>query len=212
MFKKIEGKSYIVWDLETSGLSPYNDKILEIGWMQVDKEGNVQSGSCILDHGIDIDEKVSSIHGITKEKCDNEGLDPKSSLLDLVSKIFDNDIMVTHNGSRFDIPFLIQSLRSFGILREKDILLHSENNHIDTAAFFKAWRLGEKKFENEKWCDFYSRVLSQRVYGLKYNVSHCCDEFCIDKSDVRQHSAGGDIILTNKIFQKIKELDYVFTK
>ena len=53
-----------------------------------------------------------------------------------------------------------------------------------------------------------SEVLGKKVKGLKYNVKIICEELKIDMTDVRQHNAVDDCILTSRIFQIMREVKF----
>lgn len=213
MNKIVFPKNYVVWDLETSGLTPGIDHVLEIGIITV-RDGEIvpEAGfEAILNHKIDIPERITEITGLTKEKIDQEGGDPLETLLKVLDIFEGETAFVTHNGTRFDIEFLIREMRrilpaemSPRIDSIRDKLL---NFSVDTAALYKAKKLGEEIKEGESVFDFFDRVLEIYAPGIKYKVGICCDELGIDKSAVTQHRAGGDIILTNEIYKKFARED-----
>src|SRR4029453_8705694 len=61
--------TYVVWDLETTGLDRFNDRIVEFAALMVEDNQVVERTSFILNHGIDIPEDAVRVHGITKKKC-----------------------------------------------------------------------------------------------------------------------------------------------
>ena len=206
-------RTYLVWDLETSGLTPGIDHVLEIGIItvldgEVIPRGNFEA---ILNHGIEIPERITEITGLTKEKIEAEGKDPAFILLKVLEIFESAPAFVTHNGTRFDIEFLIREMRRIipaemfpRIDSIRDKLL---NFSVDTAALYKAKKLGEEIKEGESAFDFFDRVLEIYAPGIKYKVGICCDELGIDKSAVTQHRAAGDIILTNEIYKKFSEVE-----
>jgi DNA polymerase III epsilon subunit-like protein len=197
--------SYVVWDLETSGLDSSKSEILEIACVTVRQGEVVDKWSALLNHNIDIDPEVSKIHGITKEMCAAEGIDPKEAMRKLVEAIYDAPAHVTHNGSRFDVPFLEskfdqEKLKDQFIAGEWD---RAKRRHIDTAALFKGAKMNVFRDWNESLQGYAARVMDMRVYGLKYNVGVCCDELGISREGVQQHRALADVLLTNEIYKKL---------
>lgn len=192
--------SYIVWDLETSGLDKENCHIIEAAAVVV-RDGNiVEEWATLINNGIDIPEEARKINGITREMCEKEGQEPQKALAKLLKYINDAEVHVTHNGAVFDLPFLQRSLNRLGMAVELETL---ERSHIDTAALYKAHKLQVSKGWSEPWPQFFRNVLQQRVYGLKYNVAHVCNEFGISLENVSQHRALGDVTLTHKIYEKL---------
>ena len=200
-------KNIVVWDFETSGFSPQNDRILEVG-VAIVKDGEVvDTWSSLLQLDCEIDERATEIHGITKEMCQNEGRPRKEVIARLLQNILDADAHVTHNGTRFDLLFLEEEIRRDPVgIGASQILQNWHkviSSHIDTAALFKAAMMGQERDESEPWHEFFVRILDQPVKGLKYNVGVCCDHFLISREGVQQHRALADVLLTLEIYKKI---------
>ena len=193
--------SYLVWDTETTGLDPATCKVIEIAAIRVKDSVVVDRWSSLLNWGLPIPEQASVIHGITKQMIDEAGpfTDPKAVLhtfLDMLHAA--GNVSVTHNGSRFDIPFLMHAFGAVGISPGG----MWDRFHIDTAALYKGEKLDASRGWFEDQDSFYSRVLNVRA-PIKYNVGVCCDELGIDRSQVVQHRALGDCELTNEIYKKL---------
>lgn len=58
-------KEYIVVDLETTGLAPKTDRILEVGAWKVENGGFVQKFHRMVDSGMKIPERITQLTGIT---------------------------------------------------------------------------------------------------------------------------------------------------
>lgn len=116
-------KDYVVFDLETTGLSPEKDEIIEISAIKV-RNGQVNSiFSTLVNPGRPIPDRATAINGITDEMVLN-----KPTLKDALKDFLDfagDDILVGHNIHNFDMNFLCA-----GALRE----LHRKvnNDHVDT--------------------------------------------------------------------------------
>lgn len=193
--------SYIVWDLETSGLSPVTDKILEIGAIGVNKHFDLEKKSWLINHGIEVSQKITEITGITNEEIKEKGLPPEQAL----SEFFDffrkyGPANLTHNGYRFDINFLYNAVDDH---RKKWIDVWVKKNFIDTAVLFKARQLGEKQWWNESFTEFSKRIMNKKIRGLKFNVAYCCDALQIDTTKIQLHRALADCEMTYQIYKKI---------
>lgn len=201
-------KSYIAWDLETSGLDFCRDRILEIGAAKVVDGVIVERKNWVLQNNIEIPAEITAITGITKELIDTEGRDPKQCMDEFIGYIMPGlKPHLTHNGIRFDIPFLAEQASQILELKFADFeLLKNElyRMAIDSAVLAKARKLtGTERNWNESFKTWADRVMEIRAYGVKYNVGICCEEFGIDKSKVAQHRALGDVELTNEIYKKL---------
>lgn len=210
--------SYVVWDLETTGFDPKTCKIVEVAALKIVNGVVTESYSAILNHNIDIPAEASNIHGITKEKAAAEGIDPEVGISKLLDMIYEAPANVTHNGIRFDIPFLeetvsqliesqtgrapqgeMPNIRNMNI----EVFAAIKNKTIDTAAMYKAQKLPLAQLWNETFYEWALRAMNVRAFGLKYSVSVCCDALGIDRSAITLHRAGGDVELTNEIYKKI---------
>lgn len=190
-------KNYCVFDFETTGLDPYTCKILEIGALKVREGQPDEQFTCLINWGIPVPENITEITGITQQEIDEKGIAP-----DTARKQFKEFIetlpLIGHNIRNFDLNFLAQffSLTS----EEWDSYLE---NYLDTAAMYKAKKLGTDRHWDETFNDFTERVMNTRAYGVKFNVGIACEEMQIDKSGLQQHRALADVILTNEIFKKL---------
>jgi DNA polymerase III epsilon subunit-like protein len=199
-------KSYIAWDLETSGLDKNECKILEIGAIRVVDGEIMEEKSWMLNHGIEIPEVITGITGITKDIIDREGRDPGECLQEFLEFLDPSYPNLTHNGFRFDIPFLVTQARDTISMSEEeasDMLKRLNRYCIDTAVMVKANKLKEPRAWNENFIDYATRIMNIRAFGVKYNVAICCQEMQIDTKDVQQHRALGDVNLTHKIYQNL---------
>jgi len=197
---------YVVWDLETTGLDPKTCEIVEVAALRIEDGEIVDSYTAILNHDIDIPEQASNIHGITREKAKAEGVDPVKGIERLLDLITGWEATVTHNGHRFDIPFLLETLKRLWGPESKDVYRIQDvitKNCIDTAVLRKAELLNERRMWNESFSDFSNRIMNIRAYGVKFNIKQCCEDMNIDQSAVTLHRAGGDVEMTNEIYKRI---------
>ena len=108
------GVGYAVVDLETTGLSPTTDSILEIALVLTDAAGRVErSWSTLIDPGAGVDVGPTHIHGLVAEELSGApGLD---DVADLLVAGLAGRAVVAHN-ARFDVGFLTQALGIRGLL------------------------------------------------------------------------------------------------
>lgn len=204
-------KDLIVWDLETTGFVDDADShILEIGAMVV-KDGIIISRhNWVLNHGIEIPAKITEITEIDQKVIDEYGRSPYLSIKEFVGLFtVHGPINLTHNGLRFDLPFLAKELSHTAANTEEkveaaiDLINILTNYAIDTAAIYKGKKLGLIQAEGESFADYGKRVLDTKMFGLKYNVGACCDELGIDRTGIKQHRALADVELTYEIYKKL---------
>lgn len=203
----------IVWDLETTGfVGDEKAQIIEIGAMIFEgpEMKLVSEHNWILNHGIEIPEKITEITGITKEIIDRDGREAIICLREftdlLMAVIRGGGMHLTHNGFRFDIPFLVKQHAHFQIMDEgyqKEFRTMLESCAVDSAVIFKGRKLGYTQRSDESNREYADRVMDTRAFGLKFNVGICCDELGISREGIEQHRSNADVYLTSEIFKKL---------
>ena len=108
-------KDAIVLDLETTGLSPAKDKIIQIAILKIFADPNKEPERKVryVNPGRPIPKKVTDITGITDEMVKNQPTFDK--LAKGIVSFIGNADLITYNGNRFDIPFLIEELNRCNI-------------------------------------------------------------------------------------------------
>ena len=168
--------------------------------MRIVNDEVVESKNWLLNHGIEVPPHITEITTITTEMV-NGGVSPDVAMKDFLENFIEGSTMnLTHNGFRFDIPFLLGSMSQEQLLKYKDVL---EIGCMDSAVLYKAKALKLSQNPKETFRDFATRVLNIRAKGVKYNVGHCCNELKIDTSSSQFHRALGDTYLTNEIYKKL---------
>ncbi|WP_249367928.1 MULTISPECIES: 3'-5' exonuclease [unclassified Actinomyces] len=107
---------YAVIDLETTGLSPARDAVLEIGLVLADPDGRLERGWSTLVHpapGRAVEVGPTRIHGLVA--ADLDGAPSLAQVSDLLVSELAGRAVVAHN-ARFDIGFLTAALSRTGHL------------------------------------------------------------------------------------------------
>ncbi len=103
---------FTVFDLETTGMSPVNDRIVEIAAMRVEKTGEYSEFHTLLHPGRPIPRGASRVHHITDDMVVNA---PRFQHVGHDFLAFaHNSTLVAHN-ARFDLSFLQESLARTGL-------------------------------------------------------------------------------------------------
>ena len=145
---------YILFDLETTGLSTENDQVVEISALKISGGDITDEFSTLVNPGIHIPYQASSINGITDEMV-KEAPDMEHALKDFISFIGDS-ILVGHNIKRFDLGFIQRdAVRYFG----KQIT----NDYVDTLILSRKYLP-----------DLYSHSLGSLAdhYNVSYEGAH----------------------------------------
>ncbi len=125
---------YTLLDLETTGLDPTWNEIIEIGAIKVRNHDIIDSFSQLVKPNIPIDDFISELTGITNEIV--EDAPTIEDVLPIFLEFVGNDIVVGHNVN-FDINFLYDNCLA--------LLAHGfTNDYVDTM------RLSRRLYPEEK--------------------------------------------------------------
>lgn len=102
----------VIFDLETTGLSPTEDKILEIAYERIMPDGTIESKVQRLNPMRDIPEDASRINGIYWD--DVKDCPTFATLAFELWKMFDNADVGGFNVVGFDLPFLKAQFATVG--------------------------------------------------------------------------------------------------
>lgn len=133
---KQKTKSYVIIDLETTGLDPINDRIIEIGAIRIGDEN--QEYSAIVKQEIDIPKKIRDLTGISAFEI-KEGIDEEIAINELLDFIGE-DSLLGYN-INFDIKFINEALKRYGKSKIKnmtyDVMKYVKNDKL----FLKNYKL-----------------------------------------------------------------------
>lgn len=181
--------NYVVVDLETTGLDPSSDKIIEIGVKRVHLgQPNPPEAVLVRWPGLVLPQFIEDLTGITDKDLEKNGLPIEDALSWLTERISAWPL-VGHNIINFDRLFLEKALNDcrpgLGHLRQLD-------HYIDTAGLFKALLTGIGREEGESPSGWMLRVLSTKYYGVRFSLDSACKHFGIS-IDLPAHRASGDV-------------------
>ena len=180
--RDVDFDTFVAYDLETTGLSPKTDAIIEIGAVKVSGGRVIESQEYVFREFVKpykkkISDKVTQLTGITKEdvKDAREMWDVFRDFLEFAG----DAVLVGFNNVIFDSRFLVRAGRYANIIMENpqfDVLKYAER-------FRDRLGLTDKKISLD--------VLSQKL----------------DIKNPEAHRALPDAITTAQVFLKLKEMD-----
>lgn len=104
--------NYVVIDIETTGLDPARDSIIELGAVRFRGDKSVSEFSTLINPGFEIDEYISDLTGISNDMLSSApSLDQQ---LPAYLGYIGSDIIVGHNVN-FDINFLYDFAEFYGL-------------------------------------------------------------------------------------------------
>lgn len=110
---------YIVLDVETTGLNPAKDKLLEIGAARVIDGEVSEIYSTLINTGVPIPERIQELTGITDE-MQKSGKKTETAIREFVE--FCGNLPVLGHNVQFDFGFLKQTAVNHGLIFEKEAL------------------------------------------------------------------------------------------
>ena len=122
-------KPIVFFDVETTGVSLTQDRIVEISLLKIFPNGNETEKTFKINPEMDIPAEITKIHGISNEDVKNCPTF-KAIAKDIVNIIKDSDIG-GYNSNKFDIPILAEEL----LRAEIDFDL-KKRNFIDVMVIF----------------------------------------------------------------------------
>lgn len=113
-----KGSPMVVFDLETTGLSPTMDRILSFSALKLIKEGDlfkeIDRINIFINPGFKIPERVTEINGITDELVKNAPRESQA-IKDIIKFFGKEPIVAGYNSINFDAKFMdAMYLRSWG--------------------------------------------------------------------------------------------------
>ena len=103
---------FTVFDVETTGMSPVGDRIVELAALRVDQDGSEREFHTLVNPGRSIPTAVISVHHITDEMV--TGAPHFSTVGKMFLDFAAGSTLVAHN-ARFDLGFLQESLARCGL-------------------------------------------------------------------------------------------------
>ncbi|MFV0380129.1 MAG: PolC-type DNA polymerase III [Anaerorhabdus sp.] len=175
--KRIDDCEYVIFDVETTGLSAHFDHIIEFGAVKIKNQTQIDSKSFFLKSPIEIPTFIKSLTNITDEMIKDAPI--FEDICDDLLSWIDGCVLVAHN-AKFDIGFLNAELQRINRPKLK-------NTYIDTVDFARSifsdrrfYRLGNIA----KLCKVpYDNKVAHRA---DYDAEVLKDIFIIMLNDVRK--------------------------
>lgn len=128
---KISAAEYIVIDVETTGLSPDDDRIIEVAAVKCENDRIVDSFHSLINPGRRIPSNVTKLTGI--KNADVAGAPDMDAVAPELSEFIDNLPLVAHNAN-FDVKFIANAFKRAGVSKGMlyiDTLVLSRNAFPD---------------------------------------------------------------------------------
>ena len=138
----IEGAIFTAVDIETTGLDPKFDRIVEIGAIKFDKKGIIARFSTLINPGIPMPAEAAKVNNITDEMLAGQP-DIKNVLPDFLYFV-KKSILAAHNAA-FDFGFINESLNKYG-----ETGSNLPNTIVDTLVMSREVFAGKQSYSLQK--------------------------------------------------------------
>lgn len=107
----MQNRTFSILDLETTGGSPYFDRVIEVGMLRVERGEVTRTYSTLVNPGMDVPEFITGITGISS--TDLIGAPAFEDIIEELAGNLEGSVLVAHN-SGFDYGFLAEEFRRAG--------------------------------------------------------------------------------------------------
>ena len=112
-------RDYIVVDVETTGLNPARDRLLEIGAARILNGKVEETYQTFIDAGVEVPERITELTGITDEMR-LSGKRPEQAIPEFLE--FCGELPILGHNVSFDFGFLKQAAVNQGLIFEREAL------------------------------------------------------------------------------------------
>lgn len=186
---------YVLFDFETTGLSIYDAKIIEIAAVKVRDNKIVDKFNCLVNPEEDIPQEITDLTGITNEMVENSPVIDEA-LYDFLAFIED-DVLIGHNINTFDMNILCNRAKELF-----DITLL--NSFIDTMDLARCLQeLDVPNYKLSTLCD---------ALGVRNDNAHRGYSDVLANNECYQKMKEYTIGEYNSPFKKKKNKDFYFSE
>ncbi|MDR1238732.1 MAG: 3'-5' exonuclease [Treponema sp.] len=105
-----DGAAFTAFDIETTGLEPKQDRIVELGAVKFDRRGPICRYSALINPGAPMPEAAGRVNGITDEMLAGQPF--LEAVFPDFLRLVNGTVIIAHNAP-FDTGFVNESLRRF---------------------------------------------------------------------------------------------------
>lgn len=170
---------FVIVDLETTGLSPVKNEIIEIGAIKVMGNKIVDTMDILVKPSVKIPRFITSLTGITNEMLE-EGLEIKEALQEFTNFVKEDTIMA-HNAN-FDLGFLRNNF-------QRHFQIELSNSYLDTLALSRKYVKGIPNYKLETLAnyfhiDYVGAHRSLKDCEITYHVYNKIREICEKNTNI----------------------------
>ena len=164
--RRNQGQDFFAIDLETTGLSAENDKIVEIGIVRFSGNTVIDEFNTLINPGIQMPKRATAVNHITDEmlkEAQTEKIALQNMLEFLNRKPINNIVFCAHNAD-FDISFLTSALKRQGF--------SLKFSYVDTCRESRKIVLGLTNYKLETVAENFN-ITNERAHRAKEDAKVC---------------------------------------
>lgn len=134
-------QKYIAFDVETTGLSPYSDRIIEIGAVIFENQMPIDEFGTLVNPQTSISARVTAINHITNDMIKLAPDESKvyEELISFLGNALNGDTIICAHNAKFDMSFFTETLMRLGY--------NADISYIDTLAFSRKTIFGIENYK-----------------------------------------------------------------
>ena len=175
---KLLQKEFVAFDIETTGLSPTRDRIIELGAVLFNNGKKVKTFSSLVNCGVDISNDAESVNGITKEMIRNAPNEYEvfSNLIKFLGEAMQGKIIMCAHNASFDFGFLYNT---FLRLRIK-----SDIKYVDTLSLSRKYIKDVENYQ-QRTLEEYLGLKNEMAHRAVYDAENCGEilSFILEKTN-----------------------------
>ena len=115
--KKQLEKRFIAFDVETTGLNPQEERIIELGAVLFENGQAVQKFNTLVDAEVEVSDFISNLTHITNEMLKNQPkeIEAYAMFQEFMKEALEGNIIVCAHNARFDMSFLKTTFDRLGL-------------------------------------------------------------------------------------------------
>jgi DNA polymerase-3 subunit alpha (Gram-positive type) len=175
---ELEKLSYVVFDIETTGLNPETDEIIEIGAIKLENKELKDIFNKLVRPVKSVPQNITELTGITQEMLNDEM--PIKPVISQFSNYIGSSVLVAHNAD-FDISFIKNNLKKSlnkdlnntvvcTVLVARDLLPNLENHKLPTVAKYfglemanRHRAIGDCELTFQIWLKFIDKLKGKNI-------------------------------------------------
>lgn len=161
--KNLKDINFVAFDLETTGLFPVTSKIIEIGAVKFNLDGEISRFETLIDPESHISQDSFEVHGITYEMV--KGKPKIKTILPEFIEFMEDSVLIAHNAI-FDVSFI-----AYALLRENISI--PTNLVLDTRILAKSLIEDSPNYKLKTLTEYFG------FDGNTYHRALCDAEYCM---------------------------------